>query len=190
MDLLTVCGIGIGLSMDAFAVSISCGLTIKNLTKRNAFKIGAFFGGFQAVMPVIGWLAGLKLRTLIGSLDHWIAFGLLGIIGVRMIHEAWKQEQEECRERSNPLATKRLLILSIATSIDALAVGLSFALLDISIVIPVILIGLITFTISFFGVLGGRKLGCYFRKKVEIAGGLILIGIGLKILIQHIIDKI
>jgi putative Mn2+ efflux pump MntP len=188
MDLLTICGIGIGLSMDAFAVSISCGLNIKNLKKSDAFKIGAFFGSFQAVMPVIGWLAGLNLRELIRDIDHWVAFGLLAIVGARMIYEATRPEY--CERKINPIHNKTLLLLSIATSIDALAVGLSFALLDISIIMPVIIIGLITFTISFFGVLGGRRLGCYFRKKIEIAGGLILVLIGLKILIQHIIEKI
>jgi putative Mn2+ efflux pump MntP len=188
MDLITICGIGIGLSMDAFAVSISCGLTIKNLKKRNAFKIGAFFGGFQAIMPVIGWLAGVNVRKLISGLDHWIAFGLLAIVGARMIHEALKED--DCGKRLNPLDTKTLLLLSIATSIDALAVGLSFAFLDISIVFPVIIIGLITFTISFAGVLGGKKIGQAFRKKVEITGGAILILIGLKIFIQHTIYNI
>jgi len=188
MDLITICGIGIGLSMDAFAVSISCGLTIKNLKKRNAFKIGAFFGSFQAVMPVIGWLAGLNLRELISGLDHWVAFMLLLIVGARMIYEATRPEY--CERKIDPLKHKTLLLLSVATSIDALAVGLSFAFLNISIVLPVIIIGLITFSISFFGVLGGKKIGCYFRKKVEIAGGLILIGIGLKILVQHIVENI
>lgn len=188
MDLVNICGIGVGLSMDAFAVSISCGLIIKNLRKRNAFKIGAFFGGFQAIMPVIGWFAGVNVRKLIGGLDHWVAFGLLSIVGARMIHEALKQE--ECGEKMNPLDTKTLLILSIATSIDALAVGLSFAFLEISIILPVIIIGLITFTISFAGVLGGKKIGQGCRKKVEIVGAIILILIGLKIFIQHTVNRI
>jgi putative Mn2+ efflux pump MntP len=188
MDLITICGIGIGLSMDAFAVSISCGLTIKNLKKRNAFKIGAFFGGFQAVMPMIGWLAGLNLRKLISGLDHWVAFGLLTIVGARMIYEATRPKY--CERKINPLKHKTLLLLSVATSIDALAVGLSFAFLNISIILPVIIIGLITFTISFAGVLGGKRIGRVFRRKVEIIGALILILIGVKILFQHIINNI
>ena len=188
MDLLTICGIGVGLSMDAFAVSISCGLTIKNLRKRNAFKIGAFFGGFQAIMPVIGWLAGINIKDLIRGIDHWAAFILLVFVGARMIYEALKKE--DCEKKINPLETKTLLLLAIATSIDALAVGLSFAFIDISIVLPVIIIGLITFVISFAGVWGGKKIGQAFRKKVEIFGAAILILIGIKIFLQHIFNGI
>jgi putative Mn2+ efflux pump MntP len=170
--------------MDAFAVSITNGITIKHQRINNALKIGIFFGSFQALMPLIGWLAGLRLRDFISGFDHWVAFGLLSLIGGKMIYESTKiGDDKEIRS----LNLFVLLLLSIATSIDALAVGLSFAFLKISIATPIIVIGIVTFILSFLGVLVGNKLGHFFENKMEILGGLILIGIGIKILIEHLV---
>jgi putative Mn2+ efflux pump MntP len=185
VDILTLLLIAFGLSMDAFAVSITSGITIKDQKLNHALRIGLFFGSFQALMPLIGWLAGLSLRDLISGVDHWVAFGLLSLIGGKMIYEATKIGRNE--KEANPLGVFALLILSIATSIDALAVGLSFAFLKISVATPVIVIGLVTFVLSFFGVLVGNRLGHFFEKKMEIIGGLVLIGIGVRILIEHLL---
>jgi putative Mn2+ efflux pump MntP len=185
VDILTLLLIAFGLSMDAFAVSITSGITIKDQKLNHALRIGLFFGSFQALMPLIGWLAGLSLRDLISGVDHWVAFGLLSLIGGKMIYGATKIGSNE--KEANPLSVFVLLILSIATSIDALAVGLSFAFLKISVATPVIVIGLVTFVLSFFGVLVGNRLGHFFEKKMEIIGGLVLIGIGVRILIEHLL---
>lgn len=171
--------------MDAFAVSITSGITIKRLKINNALKIALFFGLFQAIMPLVGWLAGLSLRGFIAEIDHWIAFGLLSFIGCKMIYESITVQSSE--KQINPLNIYVLLMLSVATSIDALAVGVSFAFLKISIVTPVMVIGTITFVLSFFGVFVGNRIGHFFENKIEIAGGLILIGIGVKILLEHLI---
>jgi len=171
--------------MDAFAVSITSGLTIKHLRINNALKIAIFFGSFQAVMPVIGWLAGLSLRDFIADVDHWIAFGLLSFIGCKMIYESIKIKSSE--KEINPLNVYVLLMLSIATSIDALAIGVSFAFLKISIATPIIVIGAVTFLLSFLGVFVGNRFGHFFESKIEIVGGFILIGIGIKILIEHLV---
>jgi putative Mn2+ efflux pump MntP len=183
MHLFETIFIALGLAMDAFAVSISSGITIRNPRIENALKIAIFFGAFQAFMPVIGWLAGLGLRELISRVDHWIAFGVLSLIGCRMIYESTKVRSE--KKGLNPLSLGVLLLLSVATSIDALAAGVSFAFLKVSIVLPIILIGIVTFTLSFFGVFVGNKSGHIFENKAELAGGLVLIGIGTKILIEH-----
>jgi putative Mn2+ efflux pump MntP len=184
MDLITILLIALGLSMDAVAVAVSLGLTIKSLKIHNGVVIGLFFGVFQAIMPVIGWAAGRSLRDLIVGVDHWIAFVLLVIIGSKMIYESIriKSIDEEIKQLSMHL----LFILSIATSIDALAIGVSFAFLDITIVNPVIIIGLVTFLLSFLAVGLGKHLGYLFSSKIEIVGGVILIGIGIKILFEHI----
>lgn len=183
MNYITLLLIAFGLSMDAFAVSISNGITIQRQRTNHALRIGIFFGSFQALMPLIGWSVGLNLRGLISGVDHWIAFALLSFIGCKMIYESRKMDAREKETKSLSLVT--LLILSVATSIDALAVGLSFALLNISIVTPILVIGFVTFALSFLGVLTGSKIGHFFEKKIEILGGLILIGIGIKILIEH-----
>jgi putative Mn2+ efflux pump MntP len=185
MDIITIIAIAVGLAMDAFAVSITSGTTIKRLKINHALQIAAFFGAFQAFMPVIGWLAGLGLISFISGIDHWIAFGLLVFIGCKMIYESIKIESRE--DKSNPLNFYVLLMLSVATSIDALAVGLSFAFLKISIATPIIVIGTVTFMLSFVGVFAGNKFGHFFENKIEIAGGIVLIGIGLKILVEHLI---
>jgi putative Mn2+ efflux pump MntP len=179
MDIISIIFIAFGLAMDAFAVSVTSGITIKQLKVRNALRIALFFGAFQAFMPVIGWLAGLSLRAIISSVDHWIAFGLLFFVGCKMIYESLKLESGE--RTVNPLDVSILLMLSVATSIDALAVGVSFAFLKVSIATPVVIIGVVA------GVYIGDRFGHFFDKKIEIAGGLILIGIGLKILIEHLV---
>ena len=185
MDIITIIAIAVGLAMDAFAVSITSGTTIKRLKINHALQIAAFFGAFQAFMPVIGWLAGLGLISFISGIDHWIAFGLLVFIGCKMIYESIKIESRE--DKSNPLNFYVLLMLSVATSIDALAVGLSFAFLKISIATPIIIIGAVTFLLSFLGVFAGNKFGHFFENKIEIVGGIVLIGIGLKILVEHLV---
>jgi len=184
MDIITIIFIALGLAMDAFAVSITSGLTIKSLKIHNALKIAIFFGSFQAVMPLIGWLAGRSLRDFISGVDHWIAFGLLSIIGCKMIYESSKMELN--KKKINPLNVYVLLMLSVATSIDALAVGLSLSFLNVSIVLPAIVIGIVTFLLSILGVYFGNRFGHYFERKIEIIGGLILICIGIKILIEHL----
>ena len=183
MDLLTILFIAVGLAMDAFAVSITSGLTIKHLHFNHALKIGIFFGSFQAVMPIIGWLAGFGLRTFISGFDHWIAFGLLTFIGGKMIYESAMMKPNE--RENNPLDISVLLILSIATSMDALAVGLSLSLIKVPIIIPAVIIGIITFLLSTLGVFIGNRFGHLFENKIEVLGGLILIGIGIKILLEH-----
>jgi putative Mn2+ efflux pump MntP len=185
VSLLTVILIACGLSLDAFAVSIASGIVIRRERIRHALKVALFFGGFQALMPTVGWLAGLGLRNFISGIDHWIAFGLLVFIGSKMIVESRCLEKME--EKGCPTDNPTLLMLAIATSIDALAVGLSFSLLQVSIVLPVAVIGAITFAVSFGGFLAGSRFGHCFEKKIEVAGGLILIGIGLKILIEHLL---
>lgn len=169
--------------MDALAVSITSGITIKDLRTSNALTIALFFGSFQAFMPVMGWLAGLGAREFITGIDHWIAFGLLSLIGGKMIFESTRIGSKE--KEIDPLNIYVLLILAIATSIDALAVGLSLSFLKMAIVIPAIIIGTVTFSLSFIGVFVGNISGHFFENNIEIIGGLILIGIGIKILIEH-----
>jgi len=184
MDILSIILIAFGLAMDAFAVSITSGITIKQLKINNALKIAFFFGAFQAIMPLVGWLAGLSLREFIANIDHWIAFVLLSFIGCKMIYEAVTLQSEE--RETNPLNVYVLLMLSVATSIDALAVGVSFAFLNSAIITPILVIGTITFILSYLGVFIGDRIGHFFENKIEIVGGLILIGIGVKILVQDL----
>lgn len=183
MNFVEVIFIAFGLAMDAFAVSVASGVTIKDLKVNHALKIAIFFGGFQALMPVVGWFSGLSLRNFISGIDHWVVFGLLSFIGAKMIYEAAKMGP---RKKNNPLNIYALLILSIATSIDALAVGITFAFLNISIIIPIIIIGAVTFVLSFLGVFIGNKIGHFFERKIETAGGFLLVGIGIKILFEHL----
>ena len=185
MYLFSILFIAFGLAMDAFAVSITKGLTIKNLKVKDAFVIALFFGMFQAFMPILGWLAGVGLNEIISSIDHWVAFILLSAIGCKMIYESTKIEKNQNQDKSITLSI--LLVLSIATSIDALAVGVSFALLTIPILLPSIIIGFVTFSLSFIGVYIGNRKGHFFEGKIEIIGGIILILIGLKILIEHML---
>lgn len=184
MDITTVLIIAVGLAMDAFAVSISSGLAIKKIRIGHAFRIAFFFGAFQALMPVVGWLAGLGLKDFISAVDHWIAFALLSFVGGKMIYESTFLDEE--KDDKDTLNIYVLLILSIATSIDALAVGLTLSFLNIDIASPALIIGIVTFLLSFLGVYIGGRFGHFFESKIEIAGGIILIGIGIKILVEHL----
>lgn len=183
MNLPAIILLGVGLSMDAFAVSICSGLAIKRLQLHHALRIAFCFGAFQAVMPIVGWLAGVGFRSLIAGVDHWVAFGLLAVVGGKMVVEAARGGPAACARDS--LDTATLLILALATSIDALAVGFSLSLLQTTIIVPALIIGLVTFGICFAGVYLGDRLGACFGKWMILAGGLILIGIGIKILLDH-----
>jgi putative Mn2+ efflux pump MntP len=185
MVILTIVVIALGLAMDAFAVSIISGATYEQLKIRHALRMAVFFGVFQAIMPLIGSLAGITLRTCIASYDHWVAFILLSGVGMRMIYESFKIKPT--RKNLNPSNILVLLVLSVATSIDALIIGITISLLMVPIAITVIVIGLVTFTLSYAGVYVGKRVGHFFENKIEALGGLILIGLGAKILLQHIV---
>ena len=173
--------IAVGLSMDAFAVSICKGLSLEKLKIRHAALVGLYFGGFQALMPTLGWLLGFRFEHIIESIDHWVAFVLLAIIGVGMIREAGKTE-----ELSGDLGVRSMLVLAVATSIDALAVGVTFGFLRVRIVPAVCFIGVVTFLLSAAGVKIGSIFGERWRKGAQITGGVILILLGLKILLEHL----
>ena len=182
MSLWELFVIAVGLSMDAFAVSVCKGLSVPALRPSHSLICGAYFGGFQALMPLIGWLLGVRFQGLIASVDHWIAFALLGIIGVNMIREA--REEDECLDAS--FTFRAMLPLAVATSIDALAVGVTFAFLGEDILPIVLFIGVTTFVLSALGTKVGAVFGARFRAKAEIAGGVILILMGAKILLEHL----
>lgn len=184
MDIITVVLLAIGLSFDSFAVSVCSGLNLPQIRFYQAAKIAIFLAVFQALMPLIGWLLGNSIRSLIEPVDHWIAFGLLSLIGGKMIIESFINS--EVREIKNPLHIKVILMLSLATSIDALAVGFSFATFLDKIMLAVIIIGSVTFIASMLGILLGKKTGPKVSQYAEILGGLILIFIGSKILIEHL----
>lgn len=185
MTIIELFLLSLSLSADAFAVSICDGLEMKKINYKNTFIIALFFGGFQALMPLIGWLLGSRFSSLIESYDHWIAFILLAIIGINMIVESFKKEKvEDVKEFQ--MSYKKLFVMAIATSIDALAVGVALALSSANIFIAIALIGSITFVISFIGVIIGHKFGDIFYGKAALAGGIILILIGLKILLEHL----
>jgi len=183
MKLVELIILSIGLAMDAFAVAVCKGLSIQKMEWKKACIIGAYFGIFQALMPFIGYLLGINFREQIVSIDHWVAFILLGIIGLNMIKEAVSKETEKTNDS---IGFKDMLILAIATSIDALAVGITFAFLKVNMGLAISLIGIITFIISVAGVKIGNVFGCKYEKKAEIAGGIILILLGLKILLEHL----
>lgn len=182
MDFSTVTLIAVGLAMDCFAVAVTSGIAIQQLKINHALRIALFFGGFQALMPLLGWLAGISLRDFISSIDHWIAFGLLSAIGLKMIYESRKLDRD--KENINPLNPYVLTMLSVATSIDALAVGVSFAFLQVPLISSVLVIGLMTFLITLFGVFVGNRIGHFFENRMELVGGLVLMGIGIKILLE------
>jgi manganese efflux pump family protein len=184
VDYITIIFVAFALSMDAFAVSLCFGTTVRDNKIAMSIKAVAFFGIFQAVMPLVGWAVGFFLKDTIKQVDHWIAFVLLGFIGIRMIRESLKNRN--CQRIFNTGSIWVMLSLSVATSIDALAVGLSFALLKIPILVAVLIIGSITFGMSFTGVHLGKKLNYVLGNKAEIAGGIILVLIGIKILIEHL----
>ena len=180
--------LGVGLSMDAFAVSVCKGLGMRKLNKKQAVIIGLYFGGFQALMPLIGWLLGSQFQKYITSIDHWIAFILLGFIGGKMIIEAVREwnEEEIVEVTDAPIDHKNMLVLAVATSIDALAVGITLAFLKVNIWAAASFIGVTTFIISAAGVKIGHVFGEKYTNKAELAGGLILMGIGVKILLEHL----
>lgn len=176
--------LGVSLSMDAFAVSICKGLSMKKISWKKGIIIGLYFGIFQALMPVIGYCLGSAFESFVTSIDHWIAFVLLALIGGNMIKEAFGEDEEEnCNDNVD---FKTMLILAIATSIDALAVGITFAFFDVNVPLAVTLIGITTLTISLMGVKIGNKFGSKYEKKAEVAGGIVLILIGTKILLEHL----
>ncbi len=183
MNLFSLFLIAVGLSMDAFAVAICKGLAMKKITIKKALIVGLWFGGFQGLMPAIGYLLGTQFEKYITNIDHWIAFVLLFIIGGNMIKEALSKEEEEA---SDSLAFKEMLLLALATSIDALAVGVTFAFLKVQIIPAVSFIGVITFTLSAIGVKIGNIFGSRYKSKAELAGGIILILMGCKILLEHL----
>ena len=176
--------IAFGLAMDSFSVSIANGLATRTFKISKALIIALFFGFFQGLMPIFGWLAGESIADYISAFDHWVAFALLTIIGVKMIYESITNKPNNFLRA---YTIKVILILSIATSIDALAVGFSFSFLGISIFFPAIVIGVITFLLSFLGVYIGRRFGKILKNRIEIFGGLILIILGLKILLEHVL---
>lgn len=183
MSIWEVFLVAVGLSMDAFAVAVCKGLKMPKINKKQTALIALFFGGFQALMPLIGYFLGKQFEEYIVSVDHWITFVLLGFIGGKMIYESFKKDEEE---EDKPFNIKELFVLAIATSIDALAVGITFAFLQVNIAMSVSMIGVITFILSAIGVLIGHKFGEKYKSKAEFAGGLILILIGLKILLEHL----
>lgn len=183
MDVPTLFALAAGLSMDAFAVSICKGLAMHKATLKKAAIVGIWFGGFQALMPAIGYLLGMQFREKIVFIDHWIAFVLLVLIGVNMIREACGKESEET---DDSLAFKEMFVLAVATSIDALAVGITFAFLAVHIFWAVVFIGIVTFCFSIAGVKIGNGFGTRYKAKAELAGGVILIFLGIKILLEHL----
>ncbi len=193
VDIGSVLLLSISLAMDAFAVSLGNGMALCKLRVWDALKTGLFFGGFQMLMPILGWLAGRTIASYIQWLDHWLAFGLLSFIGGKMLWDGL-QEKDVCEieqgDKNHPTATRRLLMMALATSIDALAVGVGLALLETPIVQTAGIIGAVTFVLCVCGVALGKKLGGLFRKRALIAGGVMIIGIGLKVFIEHLVNGI
>jgi len=183
MGIVELLLIAIGLAMDAFAVSVGKGVTLKCVQPRHALTAGVWFGGFQALMPIVGYLVGVRFSSFVTSVDHWIAFGLLAVIGLNMIREAvWGDEESH----TSDFGPKTMLLMAIATSIDALAVGISLAFLGVNIWTSAVVIGIVTLLLSGVGVYLGSLFGSRLGAKAGIVGGVILIAIGLKILIEHL----
>ena len=183
MSLLTLFITAVGLSMDAFAVSICKGLAFKKITLKNACIVGLWFGGFQAFMPLLGYLLGSRFKQAVEAVDHWIAFVLLVLIGINMIKEALSKDEEKA---DDSLSVKTMFLLAVATSIDALAVGITYAFLQVDIVPAVSFIGITTFILSASGVKAGNIFGMKYKSRAELIGGFILILIGSKILFEHL----
>ena len=188
MELISIFLLGLGLSVDSFAASVCSGLAIKKIHFFQAVKIAVFLAVFQGGMPIIGWYTGWELRDLIKDFDHWIAFFLLAGMGSKMIYESITDKEKDCS--FNPLKLFVLIGISVATSIDALVVGLSLALIDVVIWFPAIIIGIITFIVSMLGMLLGKKIGSKMSKRFEVIGGIVLILIGLRILIEDLFFQI
>lgn len=186
MGIAELIALAVGLSMDAFAVAVCKGLAMKKASLRAGFVCGAWFGGFQALMPLLGYFLGTLFAGVIEAFDHWVAFGLLAIIGINMLKEAFCG-CEECADHDADLSLRTMFVMAVATSIDALAVGISLAMAgNVNILTAVLLIGVITFTLSAVGVKVGNVFGSRFEKKAQIAGGVILILLGTKILLEHL----
>lgn len=180
--------IAIGLSMDAFAVAVASAVVLRRVSARQVFRFAFHFGLFQGMMPVLGWLAGRSIRSCLAAWDHWVAFGLLTAIGAKAIYEAWRGEEREA-PKSDPTRGLSLVLLSLATSIDALAVGVSLGMLESDIWFPVATIGLVTCALTAFGMLFATRIAQRFGQRIEILGGLILIAIGVKILLSDLLDS-
>ncbi len=183
--------IAVGLSMDAFAVAICKGLSVPKVKPAHALITGAWFGGFQGLMPLIGYLLGTSFADMIRSVDHWVAFVLLALIGGNMIRESLSKEEEEeeefdCCKKNDGFGVKSMFPMAVATSIDALAIGVSFAFLSVKIGPAITFIGVITFVLSAIGVVVGNVFGVRFKSKAEMAGGIVLVGMGIKILLEHL----
>lgn len=186
MEYATLIIIAVGLAMDAFAVSIGKGLSVRCIEPRHTISVGLWFGGFQALMPLVGYYLGVSFASFVQSIDHWIAFALLGVIGVNMIREASSKDECECHNSNADFSSRKMLLLAIATSIDALAVGVSFAFLGVNIWRAVMLIGVITMILSMIGLRIGNVFGCRYKSKAELFGGCVLLLMGCKILIEHL----
>ncbi len=186
MDLLSVLLIAVSLALDAFAVSVSCGIAVPGFGPKQAVKVGVWFGVFQFLMPLAGWFLGTGVSAYIQAIDHFVAFGLLALIGGQMIAGAVKKGAGEQAEAPADLSPRRLCVLAIATSIDALAVGVSMAFMSVDILPSAAVIGVVAFCLSVAGGLMGKRLGGLFQKRAELLGGVVLVGIGLKILLEHL----
>lgn len=185
MGSIEILGVALALAMDAFAVSIAASLALPRISGRHLFRVGFHFGLFQALMPIIGWLAGQTVQQWLAAWDHWVAFGLLAIVGGRMIHEA-RQGDDALADRGDPTRGWVLLALAIATSIDALAVGISLAMLEVRIWLAALIIGLVACALSVMGMLLGRRIGRGWGPRVEMVGGIFLVLLGAKIVVEHL----
>ena len=183
VDTISLLGIAVGLAMDAFAVAVATGIILGNVSGRQTFRLSFHFGLFQFLMPVVGWQAGLSFVQYLGGYDHWLAFGLLAAIGGKMVFEAFRSDPSD-RNASDPTRGASLVLLSVATSLDALAVGLSLGVLRIRIWFPAVVIGLVAAALTAAGMHLGRPLGSRFGRRMEIVGGLVLVGIGIRILFK------
>ncbi len=184
MGWVSLLALAVALAMDAFAVAVIAGITLNPLTKRHVFRLAFHFGLFQAMMPVIGWAAGSAVHKYIAAFDHWVAFGLLALVGGKMVWGAFCSEEEK-QSPKDPTSGRTLVFLSVATSIDALAVGLSLAMIESTIIVPALVIGVVAAILTAVGMVVGRKIGALWGKRVEVVGGLILVAIGVKIVFEH-----
>lgn len=186
MHFLLILPIALALAMDAFAVSVGISSSLGGISRRQTFRLAFFFGFFQFVMPVIGWLAGVSIQSYIQSFDHWVASGLLFFVGSRMVYESFQKGKKAEKKKADPTKGFHLVLLSVATSIDALVVGLSFAVLDVVFFYPAIIIGLVAFLMTYVGAQLGPMLGKVVGKRAELLGGMVLVLIGIKILSEHL----
>lgn len=182
MGLITLLLLAVALSFDTFAISVSCGVSQKAIRTKDILKIATTFALFQATMPVIGWLCGITIKEIIESFDHWIAFGLLATIGGKMIWDSFSKQNEECKILNN----RSLITMALATSIDALSVGIGLAIVKVNMLVAFVTIGAVTFLSSLIGLHFGNRIGSHLGKRIEVIGGTILIAIGIKILIEHL----